>query len=121
MPLNSSNLEMNSTPFQRLLSSPYSASGPIRKRRRTNNDKLEKEEEKATLKGFMSQLARSRRSLLQQGIDLLEEEEYSGKLSSEQFEMMFTGIKDVARRDRRCSFKWYRTDRYGARTNSLFP
>ncbi|KAK9235105.1 hypothetical protein V1525DRAFT_285654 [Lipomyces kononenkoae] len=61
----------------------------------------------------MSQLARSRRSVLQQGIDLLEEE-YSGKLSSEHFDMaldcleneakatssVFTGIKDVARRDR---------------------
>ncbi|KAK9234043.1 hypothetical protein V1525DRAFT_414347 [Lipomyces kononenkoae] len=116
------------------------ASGPHRKRRRTNNDKSEKEEEKATLKGgsfqllekVMTQLARSRRNVLQQAIDLLEEE-YSGKLSNEHMDTaldfleneakssMFSGIKDVARRDPWLAlpFKWYRTDRYGARTNLI--
>ncbi|ODQ76035.1 hypothetical protein LIPSTDRAFT_224306 [Lipomyces starkeyi NRRL Y-11557] len=99
--------------------SPYSASGPLRKRRRINNDKLEKEEEKEILQGgsyqliekVITQLARSRRNVLQQAIDLLEEE-YSRKLSSEHMDMaldcleneskssMFTSIKDVARRDR---------------------
>ncbi|KAK9242636.1 hypothetical protein V1506DRAFT_546946 [Lipomyces tetrasporus] len=59
----------------------------------------------------MTQLARSRRNVLQQAIDLLEEE-YSRKLSSEHMDIaldcleneakssMFTSIKDVARRDR---------------------
>ncbi|KAK9257833.1 hypothetical protein V1519DRAFT_480272 [Lipomyces tetrasporus] len=70
--------------------SPYSASGPLRKRRRINNDKLEKEDEKEILQGV--HITRSRRNILQQAIDLLEEE-YSRKL-------MFTSIKDVARRDR---------------------
>ncbi|KAK9326663.1 hypothetical protein V1520DRAFT_120599, partial [Lipomyces starkeyi] len=99
--------------------SPYSAPGPLRKRRRINNDKLEKEVEKEILQGgsyqliekVITQLARSRRNLIQQAINLLEEE-YSRKLSSEHMDMaldcleneakssMFTSIKDVARRDR---------------------
>ncbi|KAK9251712.1 hypothetical protein V1507DRAFT_499150 [Lipomyces tetrasporus] len=67
--------------------SPYSASGPLRKRRRINNDKLEKEDEKEILQGkVITQLARSRRNILQQAIDLLEEE-YSRKLSSEHMDM----------------------------------
>ncbi|KAK9342185.1 hypothetical protein V1522DRAFT_461035 [Lipomyces starkeyi] len=59
----------------------------------------------------ITQLARSRRNVLQQAIDPLEDE-YSRKLSSEHMDMaldcleneakssMFTSIKDVARRDR---------------------
>ncbi|KAK9367948.1 hypothetical protein V1509DRAFT_565512, partial [Lipomyces kononenkoae] len=89
-------------------------SGPLRKRWRIVND-----EEKATLKGgslqllerVMAQLARSRRTVLEEAIELLEEE-YSGKLSSEHMDLaldclengakssMFTGIKDAAKRDR---------------------
>ncbi|KAK9349659.1 hypothetical protein V1523DRAFT_171516 [Lipomyces doorenjongii] len=73
----------------------------------------QKPNDQMLIEKVMSQLARSRRNVLQQGIDLLEEEEYSGKLSSEHFDMaldcleneakssVFTGIKDVARRDRR--------------------
>ncbi|KAK9350672.1 hypothetical protein V1523DRAFT_399026 [Lipomyces doorenjongii] len=74
--------------------SPYSAPGPLRKRRRINNDKLEKEEEKEILQGgsyqliekVITQLARSRRNVLQQAIDLLQEE-YSRKLSSEHMDL----------------------------------
>ncbi|KAK9387134.1 hypothetical protein V1515DRAFT_586583 [Lipomyces mesembrius] len=78
-----------------------------------------KEEEKEILQGgsyqliekVITQLARSRRNVLQQAIDLLEEE-YSRKLSSEHMDMaldcleneakssMFSSIKDVAKRDR---------------------
>ncbi|KAK9482902.1 hypothetical protein V1527DRAFT_312707 [Lipomyces starkeyi] len=97
----------------------YSASGPLRKRRRTNNHKLEKEEEKEISQGgsyqllekAITQLARSRRNVLQQAIDLLEEE-YSKRLSSEHMDValdcleneakssMFTSIKYVSSRDR---------------------
>ncbi|KAJ8103695.1 hypothetical protein POJ06DRAFT_234683 [Lipomyces tetrasporus] len=95
--------------------SPYSASGPLRKRRRVHNDMVEKEPSKGgsfqLMEQVMTQLARSLRNVLQQAINLLEEE-YGGKLSGEHMDMaldcleseakssVFTGIKDVARRDR---------------------
>ncbi|KAK9353790.1 hypothetical protein V1523DRAFT_433121 [Lipomyces doorenjongii] len=84
--------------------SPYSAPGPLRKRRRINNDKLEKEEEKEILQGgsyqlietVITQLARSRRNVLQQAIGLLEEE-YSRKLSSELMDMALDCLENEAK------------------------
>jgi hypothetical protein len=104
---------------------PRPAVGPLRKRRRINNDtpeteeKEEKEERRGrketrqggSLEKVVRQLARSRRNVLQQAIALLEEE-YPNKLSSEHMDMaldcleneakssIFISIQDVDRRDR---------------------
>ncbi|KAK9327532.1 hypothetical protein V1520DRAFT_393817 [Lipomyces starkeyi] len=76
--------------------SPYSASCPLRKRRRINNDKLEKEKE--ILQGGSYQLIEKVITQLEMSSEHMEMT--LDCLENEAKSSMFSSIKDVARRDR---------------------